>query len=65
VRVPAERVRPGRERVRAVRYNAAVLTKIVRASRVTIAVVSEYLTASQELKMPPYANTAVTYDKRL
>ena len=65
MRVRAERVRPDKERVSAVRYNAAMLTKIVRASRVTIAVGSEYLTASQELKMPPYANTAATYDKRL
>ena len=36
------------------RYNAAVPTKIVRASRATIAVGSEYLTTSQKLKVSPY-----------
>jgi hypothetical protein len=36
------------------RYNPAVPAKIVRASRATIAVGSDYLTQSQDLKMSPY-----------
>ena len=48
------------------RYNAAVPTKIVRASRATIAVGSEYLTTSQEAEgVALRTSTAATCDKRL
>jgi hypothetical protein len=36
------------------RYNNAVPAKVVRASRATVAVGSDYLTSSQELRISPY-----------
>jgi hypothetical protein len=40
------------------RYNNAVPAKIVRASRAVVAVGSDYITSSQELRISPYARVS-------
>jgi hypothetical protein len=44
------------------RHNNAVPAKVVRASRATVAVGSDYLTSSQELKISPYARISQRHE---